>query len=137
MPPDKHRGSCDKCDRAFDYYVVHNGFNDSSYAYCSGCGLTALIDTNQKDRSDEGLPPHRSITAKGEHSLAGCGCGGSFKAGATPRCPHCNHELSAKEAARWIESQAPGTSKGWKWQNNWEGLYAIVINDRVVSNPWK
>jgi hypothetical protein len=97
--------------------------------------MTALIDTNYKDRTAEGFPPHRSITSKAEPYLAACECGGEFKAGAAPGCPHCKRELSATRAGAWIEANAPGAKKGWKWQNDWVSLYAIIIDHRFVRNP--
>lgn len=32
---------------------------------------------------------------------------------------------SAEKATAWIEANAPGTKKGWRWQRNWIGTYAI------------
>jgi len=40
--------------------------------------------------------------------------------------------LSAVTATSYIESNAPGTKKGWRWQRNWSGLYGIVIEGRRV-----
>jgi hypothetical protein len=131
------QGQCDKCDRTFGYYLINNGLNESCYAYCFRCGMTAVMDTNYEDRTSEGLPRHRSITLKGERYLAPCVCGGAFKAGAAPRCPHCDQGLSATAASSWIEEEAPGAKEGWKWQNDWESLYAIVIDQRLMKNPWK
>jgi hypothetical protein len=37
----------------------------------------------------------------------------------------------------WIEAGAPRTAGGWRWQRNWQGLYAITIEGRVVRNPWR
>src|SRR5213080_4839621 len=37
------QGTCEHCSSAFDYHLVHNGFNGSSYAYCESCGRTALL----------------------------------------------------------------------------------------------
>jgi hypothetical protein len=130
-------GTCDKCTRTFGYYLIHNGFNESCYAYCSICGMTAVIDTHYKDRTAEGFPRHRSITSDAEPFLASCPCGGSFKAGAAPRCPHCKEKLSAIAAASWIEASAAGSAQGWRWQRDWEGLYAIVIEGRLMSNPMR
>src|ERR1044072_4350065 len=119
MTRETSKGECDKCSRDFSYYLVHNGLNASSYAYCSACGMTALLDTNYVDRTSEGIPPYRAITTKGEHLLGACPCGGSFHAGASPRCPHCKNQLSATAATNWIEKAAPGADKGWKWQRDW------------------
>ena len=137
MTRQNHQGSCDHCGRSFAYHLLHNGFNESCYAYCAACGMTALMDTLYKDRVAEGLPRHRAITEGGERFLAPCSCGGFFQAGAAPRCPHCRESLSANEAASWIEAAAPGAKQGWRWQRDWTSLYAIVIENRLVANPWR
>jgi hypothetical protein len=137
MTRENNQGSCDKCRCTFGYYLINSGLNETFYAYCSQCGMTAVLDTGYEDRAVEGLPRHRSITPKGERYLAPCSCGGSFKAGAAPRCPHCAKELSATAAASWIESESQGSKQGWKWQNDWESLNAIVIEQRLKKNPWK
>ena len=135
MTRETSEGTCDSCTRTFAYYLIHNGFNESCYAYCSVCGMTAVIDTRYEDRTAEGFPRHRSITSAAEQSMAPCPCGGSFKAGAAPRCTHCTEKLSATAASGWIEASVAGSAQGWRWQGDWEGLYAIVIEDRLVSNP--
>ena len=72
-----------------------------------------------------------------EPLLRTCDCGGRFKASAAPRCPHCRSELSASEAKQYLEAAAPGTGKGWRWQETWSGLYCIVIGDKLVNDNWK
>jgi hypothetical protein len=56
--------------------------------------------------------------------------------GASPRRPRCR-ECSPIAAGSWIEAQAPGTAKGWRWQGSWDGLYAMIIEERVVRNLWR
>lgn len=41
------------------------------------------------------------------------------------------------DAATWIEADAPGAKRGWRWQRSWRGLYCIIIEDRVVFDNWK
>jgi hypothetical protein len=77
------------------------------------------------------------IPAAMEPYLEPCPCGGGFVAGSSPRCPHCNQALSAEKAADYIEPQAPGTKKGWRWQRNWHGLYCVVINGKRVNGNFK
>jgi hypothetical protein len=132
----KEKGRCENCRREFGYYLIHNGFNESCYAYCEDCGATAILDSLYKDRAQEGLPRHRAITVRGERFLLPCQCGGAFRAGASPRCPHCHKALSAELATNYIEANASGTSQSWKWQRNWDGLYCIVIEDRCIENNW-
>jgi len=129
------KGICDQCGQTFQYHLIHNGFNESAYAYCADCGMTVLLDTLYRDSL--GIPRHRSITKEGEERLLPCDCGGTFRAGASPRCPHCRQPLSAKAARKWIEENAPGTAGGWQWQCDWIGLYAIVIEKNVVYNRLK
>jgi hypothetical protein len=40
-------------------------------------------------------------------------------------------------AKRYIEDNSPGAINGWKWQGNWVGLYAIIVEDKSVKNCWK
>jgi hypothetical protein len=46
-------------------------------------------------------------------------------------------ELSAEAVRAFLERNAPGTAIGWRWQLNWSGLYAIVVNRRVVWDNWR
>jgi hypothetical protein len=133
----KHEvGNCEHCTKSFGYYLIHNGFNDSSYGYCDQCGMTALLD-GWKAPKNVHLKLHQSITPEVEPSLVACKCGGTFRAGAGPRCPHCSEPLSAIRAADYIEPQAEGTKRGWRWQRSWTDLYCIIIEDKVVNDVWK
>lgn len=127
-------GTCESCEGSFTYMLIHNGFNDSSYAYCDSCGITSILDAWKMPK---GIKFHVAIDQENEDLLFPCKCGGSFKSGASPRCPHCQKKLSATLAAKWIEDNAPGTEGGWRWQRSWEGLYAIVIDKRFVKDNWK
>jgi hypothetical protein len=42
--------------------------------------------------------------------------------------------LSAALATLYIEENAPGTLKGWRWQQSWSGLYAFLIKDKVIRD---
>lgn len=133
----KSSGVCEHCHQVFDYSLIHNGFNDSAYAYCDTCGCTAVISAWSP--KPEGVPVrvHQRIGSDVENYLDRCACGGKFTAGASPRCPFCRSTLSAIEATTWIEANAPGTAKGWRWQKNWSGLYCIVIANHLARDPWK
>jgi hypothetical protein len=130
-------GKCDKCGKLFGYYLIHNGFNDSSYAYCDLCGATALLNLYKFPKIGIQLEPYQVITPVIEPFLKKCSCGGEFRSGATPKCPHCHCSLSATEATSFIEEQAEGTKKGWRWQRNWTGLYCIIIESKSVDDIWK
>lgn len=128
------KGDCEHCGRFYRYTLWHSGFGDNSYAYCDACGMLALF--NYSNEYVAALPPPADkfgeIERSWENYLQRCPCGGSFRKGAWPRCPTCNEKLSATHAAEHIEAQALG-ARGWKWQNNWSGLYCIAMNDPL--NP--
>ena len=129
-------GTCDSCNRSFNYSLIHNGFNDSVYAYCDQCGITALFNMYQVPKViDAGS--HGPITPAAEELTRPCDCGGHFRRGASPRCNHCKAILSAERAADYIERNAPGWAKGWRWQRSWNGAYAIVIEGRFVDGTWR
>lgn len=131
-------GKCVKCSGEFNYCLLHNGFNDSAYAYCDRCGKTAVL-SGWYDRIPEGanLKLHQKITPDVEPFLKPCDCGGSFTHDAGPRCPHCRSELSVTGSREFIEKNALGSAGGWKWQDSWEGLYCIAIQGNDVLNNWK
>jgi hypothetical protein len=130
-------GKCDQCSKSFCYYLIHNGFNDSSYAYCDSCGMTALLNLYLIPKINIKIKPHQAIESKVEPFLQECSCGGKFRSEATPRCPHCHCSLSTIEATSFIEEHAEGTKKGWRWQRNWTGLYCIIIENKSVRDIWK
>jgi hypothetical protein len=136
-------GKCDKCMVEFKYYLVHNGFNESCYAYCDSCGRTAFLwlvpskIPEQYRNYFKRMPIGEKINGDIESFMEKCSCGGTFKHDASPRCPSCKNQLSAIAAKEYIEKNAPGTRKGWKWQNNWDDLYAIVIENNVVRDNWR
>lgn len=129
-------GECIACGHQFDYCLIHNGFNESAYAYCDSCGITALLDGWRMPR-DVRIPLYGVIPAKHEALLAACSCGGQYRYGAAPRCPHCHAPLDAVAVTSWIEANAPGARSGWRWQQTWVGLYAIVIEGRIAENTWR
>src|SRR5271156_4465348 len=130
----RNYGHCENCQESFEYNIYHSGFGDCSYAYCDTCGMTSIL--SMWDKRWPKLPPgylhHREICPDFEPFIRPCTCGGSFKKGASPRCPHCRRVLSAEAATSFIEKNAKGTKKGWRWQRNWTDTYCIVIDDKLV-----
>jgi hypothetical protein len=132
------KGDCEHCGRFYRYSLWHSGFGDNSYAYCDQCGMLGIL--NYSHPQVAGFPPLSQqcaeIDASWEPLLEPCVCGGRFLRGAAPRCPHCLEELSPTHAAGHIEAQATGAGRGWQWQNNWSGIYCMVIDDpQVPGNP--
>jgi hypothetical protein len=129
-------GTCEHCQKSFPYRLIHNGFNDSAYAYCDTCGVVTMLDGWKLPKGIT-FEIYQVIPPEIEPLLSPCECGGHFRKGASPRCPHCQKELSPIHAGNWIERDAPGTKKGWRWQNGWTGTYCIWINDHHFSDNWK
>jgi hypothetical protein len=138
MTAGQWHGSCEHCQEHFGYVIYHCGFGDSSYAYCESCGRTAILWM-----WDERWPKLSNCLGQQEICLAmepyiePCECGGRFVKGAAPRCPHCDRTLSAVIAATYIERDAPGSKKGWRWQQNWSGCYCMVVEGRKVDNNFR
>lgn len=131
-------GECEHCDKQFGYFLIHSGFADSVYAYCGFCGRTAVLSIYDKRmRGIGGCAPYQEICASVEPFLEPCECGGTFKKGASPRCPHCKKPLSAERATAYIERNVVAKNPVWRWQRNWNGLYCIVIEGQEVTDNFK
>ena len=132
------KGKCFECLKEFEYRLIHNGFNDSAYSYCDRCGLVAILSGwYESIPQDAHLNLHENISKEAEPFLRSCECGGRFVHGASPRCPHCHTEISAVDATKYIEKNAPGSKQGWQWQRNWTGLYCVTIENLYVKDVWK
>ncbi len=130
-------GTCSHCTAKFEYELIHNGFNDSCFAYCDSCGTAGFMSAWRSDIPAEAVfRAHGPVSIETEHLLAACECGGRFRISAAPRCPSCRMELDAQASASWIEKNAPGTSKGWAWQRSWQGLYALVVGGDSTELQW-
>jgi len=134
MMPDS--AVCKNCGQHFEYTLIHNGFNDSAYDYCDTCGGTALITAWSEPPTGVNVKFHQRLNEDVERHLKQCKCGGHFALSASPRCPHCKNLLSPIEAKTWIEANAPGTVKRWRWQSDWKGLYCIVVDGNISKDPW-
>ena len=136
MSRETSEGTCDKCGALFQYYLIHNGFNDSAYAYSDSTTYTVLLD-GWKVPSDVPVKIQGTIQEKTEEYLLPAPDGGIFRASASPRCPLCGHVLDPIAATKYIEANAEGTKGGWRWQKSWDGIYCIVIENRVVHDAYK
>ena len=136
MAHEESIGCCEHCAKKFSYQLFHNGFGDSAYGYCERCGYTLILSSWAKSPAGVNLKIQAPITKAIEPFLRACPCGGTFRAPGAPRCPHCSQELSAIIATSYIEANALGAMKGWRWDQRWDGIYAIVIENRVVNDWW-
>src|SRR6266700_4091727 len=121
------KGDCEHCHRVYRYSLWHSGFGDNAYAYCDECGMLATLNYGNQTVADFPRLPtqYQQINEEWESLLRPCECGGRFRAGAEPRCPHCRQVLSATYAAGHVEKQSIGAPKGWLWQRNWGGVYCL------------
>lgn len=136
MTAENDQGQCETCHKNFGYRLIHNGFNSTVYAYCAKSGEISLLSLWNVPQGIE-IKEYGVIPQQVELLLNDCECGGTFRKGTSPRCPHCNSELSAIAAAKYIEANAPATGDGWRWQQSWEGLYAIIVQDKCIDDNWK
>jgi hypothetical protein len=123
----------------FEFTLFHSGVTNSCYAYCEGCGTTAVLDI-----SDGRFPvelvkfsAYKVIARELERHLKPCVCGARFIAGAAPQCPHCRQALSPTRAAEYLERSLSKGPADWKWQMSWSGNYYIVIEGREIRNNFK
>jgi hypothetical protein len=131
-------GTCEHCQKHFEYSLVHCGFSDCIYAYCDSDGTTAILslwDNRIPNLPD--CPLQQEICSAMESYMSSCECGGQFRKGSVPRCPHRNLPLSAELATTFIENNAIGTKKGWRWQRSWTGTYCIVIENKKIDNNFR
>jgi hypothetical protein len=101
--------------------------------------MTAILSywNKQMPKLPLGFAAQQEICSEFEQYIQPCECGGVFRKGSFPRCPHCAQTLSAEAATTYIEANAPGTKKGWRWQRNWHDIYCIVIENRRVNDNFK
>ena len=135
MAREQSIGKREHCQQRFGYWLGHCGFGECVYAYCDSCGKTAILSIWDKRMPKlPGCPGQQEMCSEMEPYVQPCDCGGRFRRGAGPRCPRCNKPLSAELATSYIENNAPGTKKGWRWQRNWSGLYCIVVEEKKVDD---
>ena len=113
--------------------LIHNGFNESAYAYCDSCGRVALLELlgqNHTERIQGHGPLEASLVAR----LPACTCGGRFATDATPRCPGCRTRLDPVSAATYVERDAPGTQAGWRWSRTWSGIESFSVAENPLEH---
>jgi 4-phosphopantoate--beta-alanine ligase len=120
--PKPAEATCRRCNLVFFYGIVNTGLTDVMYAYCEKCGSVLWLTWNSPDWP-AGVPggPGMTITKAHERLVKPCPCGGRFRRGARPRCPHCGFPLSEE-----LRNSIPAMRKGWT------GLHMILIEGSVL-----
>jgi hypothetical protein len=139
MPPVNSVGTCEECHKMFEYTLLHSGVTNSCYAYCEGCGTTAILDISDGRFPIEliRVAAYKVIVPDLERHLKPCSCGSRFTANAAPQCPHCRQALSPTTAAKYLETNISKGSPSRRWQMSWSGNYYIVIEGKQVRNNFK
>jgi hypothetical protein len=110
--------------------VLHNGFNDSEFLYCSSCHRVAILNIySQRSKlllelGKQGLWRWReSQPAKDkiEAALSSCPEGGRFTFEASPRCPLCSAVLSVEATVQELHAGE------WWGTAGWRGIYCLEI----------
>ena len=129
------KGVCEHCQFAYTFYLIHNGFNESAYAYSESDPYVAILS---RWTVPEGIPVpnHGKITVTHEKFLKESPAGGHFTSEAVPRCPNCGKSIDAEAARQYIEGVPDRGPRGWQWQGNWKGIYCIVFEDYLINDNW-
>jgi hypothetical protein len=87
--------NCPHCNRIIKYYH-YSGMGDlAPHFYCDSCSNIFYRESDRvkiygKDLTEE-------LLFEIIKDLPKCICGGQFKAGANPKCPHCKKELKHQD----------------------------------------
>lgn len=133
-----HSVTCKCCRGIVEGELYHLGFSDMDCMYCDSCPRVLLL----KDRTLAGRIgvnwPHLRAGDQGweyydrhllpyytkfEALFKPCTCGGSFRAGATPRCPLCNGPILGAS----LEADKPST---------WRKGYVFVTVGSFTDAKW-
>jgi len=104
----KHSVTCKKCNETVQGELYHLGFSDMDCMYCDSCPRALLlkdhtlaqrcgIEWPNLQPGDKGWEYYNRhllpVYARFEALFLPCECGGTYRAGAPPRCPKCNEYL--------------------------------------------
>src|ERR1700733_13103601 len=92
-------GSCEHCAASFGVEIFHNGFGDSSYAYCGGCGMRPSSQAGAIVGRTASSAMQAEVSPDMEYLMPWT-CGSKFSTENTPHCPNCKQPLSAEAAAQ-------------------------------------
>ena len=82
---------CKKCKRVIRYYL-YSGMGDvAPHFYCDSCSNVFFRESDNHLLHTQG--PTESLLNQLAASLPECPCGGRFRPGMNPKCPHCKFEL--------------------------------------------
>ena len=82
---------CPHCNEVIEFYHYSGMGNLAPHFYCDSC---SNIFFREKDRMIlNNNEPTEEILNEITKDLPKCICGGQFKAGANPKCPHCKKEI--------------------------------------------
>ena len=115
-------GTCESCESSFPYYLIHNGFNDSTYAYCDHCGRLAILNLAELEKRIGPLPPlvsssrsprkarHPSNPARATADFVGRRRHAALRAGR--RCPRKRRRNGSNGTRRERRAAGDGSAHG-------------------------
>lgn len=130
-------GSCENCNQRFSYALIHNGFNDSAYAYCDTCGCVASSLLGREPPTASRFASTARLPRTSSGTLIDVAAGVSFE---------LKHRRDARIADTHSRLMSPpdilrrmrqGPRKDGAGNVNWQGLYCIIVEGRSIKAPWK
>ena len=82
---------CRACAESVPAHRSSGMSDDGPHFYCSDCSNVILRDEDRQQLWRYGASPE--LLARLAATLPGCPCGGHFRPGVGPKCPHCQQEI--------------------------------------------
>jgi hypothetical protein len=86
--------SCPQCRHSVRYYHFSGMGDMAPHFYCDRCSNLYYSESHHK--RIWGKKPTQSLLLEIETTLPICPCGGKFRPGQNPKCPHCGFEFKHK-----------------------------------------
>jgi hypothetical protein len=83
---------CPCCSRLTPAWQSSGMSESFPHFYCSSC--SNVIHREQDKELVYPVEPTQELLEKISATLSQCPCGGQFKPGANPKCPHCNSDFA-------------------------------------------
>ena len=83
--------TCPHCRNVVRFYRFSGMGDVAPHFYCNTCSNVYWSETHARLVRERAASPE--LLAEIERTLPDCPCGGHFKSGANPKCPHCGTEM--------------------------------------------
>jgi len=122
---------CSHCQQAYPYTRIDNQISESWYAYCSSCGAVGVLMSTKALPAEVYAKCGYELATEAEPFLPACDCGGAFRRGALPRCPHCKAEISRDDVINMLDHFY--SKREWSAATSGKGClqHCVVINEHL------